>query len=698
MNFYNCKSKKVFKFNIENEIKDIYCGNNFILLKCIYYKIFVINQFGIHKFKYYNKNGLFKIDNLCVRYNEIFFLLNHLKGEQLLLRYSPSNENNILNINYEYYERLYRINLKQKIKIIYSTSSYFVNGIFFEIECDEKERLNLEMNKDKIFTLINRDYKDNKITFEKIKDLNEEEKNELINMKNNNENNWDGIKRNFSSENNKLIEKLKKRNRNFSIEKFFENSPLSNKNIGYLTSRNISHNKLLDDDISEDENEKRKKRKEYLKHIKNMSKQIEEDEIERLKKEKYDKLKKKFLKNELLRKKLEEEELRKKLEEEDLKRKKLEEEELLRKKLEEELLKKKLEEKLLRKQNEEELKRKKEEELLNKKLKEDLKKNNNKLFNSNNNSKFRNSKKSNLNTINSSITNSNKKNNNFTKNIKVKANSNKKKPKNNELTFNGRKVIKLKNKNELISILNDPNSKNDESIYYYIENNKENMDDLLSEKDYFNYNGLKLIKVKGGKIIKNFKNRISSLKIKNIFNTGKKNKKQNSDIINKYFNNKSISNRNFSDSTILEKGRNLSNTTRAFVEIIPTERKVKKQLKMKLISEIKNLEKINNELDLNLFNSRNKRIKSFAITDENSLKDFKEKIDKVNRHLKGRNSMPNIILKVNKSENEESKDDNINFENENVKSKFSHSKFNSNNEENFEKNNIVNIKTFDDYE
>ena len=61
--------------------------------------------------------------------------------------------------------------------------------------------------------------------------------------------------------------------------------------------------------------------------------------------------------------------------------------------------------------------------------------------------------------------------------------------------------------------------------------------------------------------------------------------------------------------------------------------------------------------------------------------------------------MPNIVLKINKSENEESKDDNINYdENENVKSKFSHSKFNSNNEENFEKNNIVNIKTFDNYE
>ena len=119
---------------------------------------------------------------------------------------------------------------------------------------------------------------------------------------------------------------------------------------------------------------------------------------------------------------------------------------------------------------------------------------------------------------------------------------------------------------------------------------------------------------------------------------------------------------------------------------------------MKLISEIKNFEKIHNELDLNLLTSREKRIKSFAITDENALKDFKEKIDKVNRHLKGRNSMPNIILKVNKNENEESKDDNINFENENVKSKFSHSKFNSNNDENFEKNNIVNIKTFDDYE
>ena len=241
-------------------------------------------------------------------------------------------------------------------------------------------------------------------------------------------------------------------------------------------------------------------------------------------------------------------------------------------------------------------------------------------------------------------------------------------------------------------MLNDPNSKNDESIYYYIENNKENMDDLLSEKDYFNYNGLKLIKVKGGKIIKNFKNRISSLKIKNIIKPIKKNKKQNSDIINKYFNNKSISNRNFSDSSILEKGRNLSNTTRAFVEIIPTERKIKKKLKMKLISEIKNFEKIHNELDLNLLTSREKGIKSFAITDENALKDFKEKIDKVNRHLKGRNSMPNIILKVNKSENEESKEYNNNYENEYTKSKFSNTNFNYNNDEDFE---VVNIKTFD---
>ena len=72
--------------------------------------------------------------------------------------------------------------------------------------------------------------------------------------------------------------------------------------------------------------------------------------------------------------------------------------------------------------------------------------------------------------------------NNISKNIKLKTNSKNKKPIKKELTFNGRKIIKLKNKNELISILNDPNSKNDESIYYYIENNKENMDDLLRER------------------------------------------------------------------------------------------------------------------------------------------------------------------------------------------------------------------------
>ena len=84
--------------------------------------------------------------------------------------------------------------------------------------------------------------------------------------------------------------------------------------------------------------------------------------------------------------------------------------------------------------------------------------------------------------------------------------------------FNGRRVIKLKNKEALIEILNNADPKNNESIYYYIEDNKEDMSDLLSPNDYFPFNGKNLIKVKGNKIIKNNQNkrnhpRITSIKI-----------------------------------------------------------------------------------------------------------------------------------------------------------------------------------------
>ena len=144
--------------------------------------------------------------------------------------------------------------------------------------------------------------------------------------------------------------------------------------------------------------------------------------------------------------------------------------------------------------------------------------------------------------------------------------------------FNGRRVIKLKNKEALIEILNNPN---DETIYYYIEDNKENMDDLLSKNDYFPFNGKNLIKVKGGKIIKNYKNRINRPKIIKVEKPNKK-KEENSNILNKYFNNNrnSLSNRTFSTEINLEKGSDLKNKTRAYAEIIPKQRNSTKKLKI----------------------------------------------------------------------------------------------------------------------
>ena len=43
-----------------------------------------------------------------------------------------------------------------------------------------------------------------------------------------------------------------------------------------------------------------------------------------------------------------------------------------------------------------------------------------------------------------------------------------------------RKIIKLKNKSELLYILNNANPLNDELICYYIEKNKEEMNYLFS--------------------------------------------------------------------------------------------------------------------------------------------------------------------------------------------------------------------------
>ena len=265
----------------------------------------------------------------------------------------------------------------------------------------------------------------------------------------------------------------------------------------------------------------------------------------------------------------------------------------------------------------------------------------------------------------------------------------KKKPE-EQLMYNGRRVIKLKNKKELIDILKNADPKNDESIYYYIENNKEDMSDLLSPNDYFPFQGKNLIKVKGNKIIKNPNNKKNHPRITSIqIGKGLKKKKENSssDVINKYFNhNMSFGRSILSDSYKFDKARNFDNATRANVNIIPTERHQKKKLKMRLISEVKKIEKNIGELNLDDLSTRKNRIKSIMITDDKALKEFKEKI----RKFAPRKSAPDIVL------NKPIKNIkfNLNQSNSNSKSSSSSSSSSKSNKS-FSKEKKLNSKIFD---
>ena len=676
---YDNNHKIIQQFNVENNIRDIFCGDNIIVLKTFDDKIITISEFGINEIKYYNKNG-FRIDNLTVRYNEIFILLSNSK-EQMLLRYTPINEYRYLKISFEFYERLYKINLKKKIKLIYSTSTHYSNGIFFEIDCDEKEKNIYELKSDTIFTLINRNFKIKKATFEKIKDLTEEQIAIMSNM-GKNSNNWKNG-RNNNMKDLDLINNLKNRNTSLSLEHFFNNSSISDENMINLTGRTFKYNK-----DNESEEEKRRKRLQKMKEMREKIKKTAKDEYDRLMKEKYDKIRKKEEEEKLRRKKEEDEKLRRQKEEEEkLRRKKEEEEKLRRQKEEEEKLRKlKEEEEKLRKLKEEEEKLRKlkeEEEKLRRQKEEEERKKQEELERKKEEEKLKLRSKTSEKNKNKT---SKKDKNNFNKKSQNLKSKQKEYKVEEQLMFNGRRVIKLKNKEELIEILKNPN---DETIYYYIEDNKENMDDLLSTNDYFPFNGKNLIKVKGGKIIKNYKNRINRPKIIKVEKPNKK-KKENSNILNKYFNNNhnSLSYRNFSTDINLEKGSDLKNKTRAYAEIIPKQRNSTKKLKMRFISEIKNLEKENIDLNINNLNSSRNKRKSAFFNENNSLKDIHLK----NKNVKKRISMP-TLRGFNTKNEEESKISNIMIES--TRSKFGNDKF-ANNEIDLTK--TVNTKILQPYE
>ena len=320
-------------------------------------KILIVNPNGINQINIYSKQD-FIFEDMAVRYNEIFILLSNLKKEQLLIRYSPTTQNSLTNTFYEFYERIYKINLKKKIKLIYSTSSHYSNGIFFEINIDEKERDILELKKDKIFILLNRNYKERKISITKIKELSEEERIALKNMGKVELKNWEQ-KRNFSDDSKKYLENLLKNNRNLSYENFFNGTMLSDNNIAKISNNKYKKN----EDNLDNEEEKKRKELEKLKAQKEKAKLIEQEEIERLKREN-NKRKKNNNLNDIMKK---EEEERKKRQIDELERLKKQKEQIEKFKKEQMEELKREEDERLKRENDEKIRK---EELM-KKMKDD---------------------------------------------------------------------------------------------------------------------------------------------------------------------------------------------------------------------------------------------------------------------------------------------------------------------------------------
>ena len=151
-------------------------------------------------------------------------------------------------------------------------------------------------------------------------------------------------------------------------------------------------------------------------------------------------------------------------------------------------------------------------------------------------------------------------------------------------TFEGKQIIKCKDKQDLINKIN-LNKDISDILYYYDEKTDDDLSDLLSPNDFFEYKGLKLIKVKNGEILHNTRKRMSLLNNVNIKlkNNQKKKSGFHSGMFDKFFTGMNKRIRTGPDAE--------GKKTLAFTEIVPTEKKVEKKCKFHFIKETKGINK-----------------------------------------------------------------------------------------------------------
>ena len=303
---YSNKNKSKINLILEKEIKKIFIGSDIIVLLMEENNdINIINSENIYKLNYLYENN-YKINDISVRYNEIYILLdNIINNSQLLLKYSTHNKFGNFDMN-NYYERIFKINrnnLKKKISMIDYTTNSFSNGIFFDIELENKEKNYYEKNKDKLFVLISRIKKNkNSICFIKINNIEDESvKNDLKNMGKIVIDNYCLKKnKNYFKDFNNRIKEINTRNKNIDQEEFFKRFKsisndlvdkvnLYNNQSTFDKFRTISNN--LENETIEVYN-RSKRNKEIFKNLLNLPDKYrnEKKEKERLEKERKERL------------------------------------------------------------------------------------------------------------------------------------------------------------------------------------------------------------------------------------------------------------------------------------------------------------------------------------------------------------------------------------------------------------------------
>ena len=214
-------------------------------------------------------------------------------------------------------------------------------------------------------------------------------------------------------------------------------------------------------------------------------------------------------------------------------------------------------------------------------------------------------------------------------------------------TFEGKQIIKCKDKQDLINKIN-LNKDISDILYYYDEKTDDDLSDLLSPNDFFEYKGLKLIKVKNGEILHNTRKRMSLLNNVNIKlkNNQKKKSGFHSGMFDKFFTGMNKRIRTGPDAE--------GKKTLAFTEIVPTEKKIEKKCKFHFIKETKGINK--NKIKRNSVfidsNQINKLRKNILNQDEDSINNSLNPLElsgSKHKKIKSRQSVfsPNVNLHFN---------------------------------------------------